>query len=134
VEPILHLSLPVDDLESSRRFYVDVLGCEPGRDRTELGFVDVWFYGLQLTLQEQPGQHLTEDQHGARHFGVALDRAALDELLARLRASSVRWMAPISTDTTGTLGGKTSVKILDPSGNVIELKSYDDARSALDAP
>ena len=134
MEPILHLSLPVDDLESSRTFYVDVLGCEPGRDRTELGFVDVWFYGLQLTLQEQPEQHLTEEQHGARHFGVALDRVALDELLARLRTSSVRWRTPISTDTTGALDGKTSVKILDPSGNVIELKSYDDARAALDSP
>ena len=30
-EPILHLSMPVRDLEEARRFYVDVLGCEPGR-------------------------------------------------------------------------------------------------------
>ena len=30
-EPILHLSIPVRGLEESRRFYVDVLGCQPGR-------------------------------------------------------------------------------------------------------
>ena len=31
MEPILHLSLPVADLAAARAFYVDVLGCEPGR-------------------------------------------------------------------------------------------------------
>jgi hypothetical protein len=36
----------------------------------------------------------------------------------------------VSTDTTGTLRGKTSAKIADPSGNVIELKSYDEPEKA----
>jgi len=41
---------------------------------------------------------------------------------------------PVSIDTTGALRGKTSAKLADPSGNVIELKSYDDARAALGVP
>jgi hypothetical protein len=46
--PILHLSLPVSDLEEARGFYVDVLGCRPGRVRDD--WFDVWFFGMQLTL------------------------------------------------------------------------------------
>jgi extradiol dioxygenase family protein len=131
MKPILHLSLPVRDLESSREFYVDVLGCTPGQAGND--GMDVWFYGLQLTLQVQPGQLLPDEQQGVRHFGVTLDRAALDELLTRLQELPVRWISPVSTDTVGTLRGKTSAKIADPSGNVIELKSYDDPKAALGA-
>ena len=47
--PILHLSLPVRDLEESRAFYVDALGCSLGRVRDD--FIDVWFYGMQVSLR-----------------------------------------------------------------------------------
>ena len=52
MDPILHLSLPVRDLAAARTFYVDVLGCSPGRVRD--GWIDVWFYGMQVTLHEEP--------------------------------------------------------------------------------
>ena len=51
VDTFLHLSLPVLDLDRAVAFYVDVLGCTAGRSRPEQGFADVWFHGLQLTLQ-----------------------------------------------------------------------------------
>jgi hypothetical protein len=126
--PILHLSLPVRDLAESRAFYVDVLGCDVGRERPE--FIDVWFYGLQLTLQAQPDQVLSDEQRGVRHFGVALSAAELDELLARLDAHPVRWLSPVSTDYPGTAQEQTKAKVLDPSGNAIELKTYVDPAAA----
>jgi len=124
MDTFLHLSLPVLDLDTSLRFYVDVLACTPGRLRPEQGFVDVWFYGLQLTLQHQPDQVLTPEQQGVRHFGAALPPDDLARALARLEASPVVWVERPTVDTDGRLNGKTSAKILDPSGNVIELKSY----------
>ena len=60
-----------------------------------------------------------------------MDREAFDELLTRLQGLPLRWVSRVSTDTLGTLRGKTSAKIADPSGNVIELKTYDDAKAAL---
>lgn len=131
MDPILHLSLPVIDLESSWAFYVDVLGCTPGQACD--GGMDIWFYGLQLTLQVQPDHVLSDKDQGVRHFGVTLDRHVLDELLTRLQELPLRWISPVSTDTVGTYRGKTSAKIADPSGNIIELKAYDDARAALGA-
>jgi extradiol dioxygenase family protein len=132
VDPILHLSIPVKDLEAARDFYVDTLGCRLGA--SGIDGVDIWFYGLQLTLQPRPDEVLPDDQQGTRHFGVTLDRAELDALMTRLQALPVRWVSPLSTDTTGAVRGKTSAKLADPSGNVIEFKSYDDPRAALGTP
>jgi extradiol dioxygenase family protein len=129
MDGFLHLSLPVLDLDDALGFYVDVLGCTPGRLRPEQGFVDVWFYGLQLTLQDQPDQVLTAEQQGARHFGVALPPDELARLLTRLEATNVEWVERPTTDTAGQLNGKTSAKVLDPSGNVVELKTYPQGRA-----
>jgi hypothetical protein len=126
MEPVLHLSLPVADLDAAQAFYVDALGCDLGRVRDE--FVDVWFFGMQLTLQHRPEQVLPDGQHGVRHFGVTLGRDEIEALLERLRRSSrpVRWITPLETAVDAALDGKTSVKLADPSGNVIELKAYPD--------
>ena len=129
VDPILHLSLPVRDLASARAFYVDILGCTPGHH--DHGGIDVWFFGLQLTLQVRPDEVLPPEKQGVRHFGVTLDHATLDELLTRLDALPVHWINIASTDTVGTFRSKTSAKVADPSGNVIELKTYDDPEVSL---
>ncbi len=130
MDPILHLSLPVRDLESSKRFYVDALGCEVGRERPD--FIDVWFYGLQLTLQQHPDQVLPDAQRGVRHFGVTLSRDDLTALLARLEGRPVSWLHEVHTDYPGTPQEQTKVKILDPSGNAIELKAYADPNAAFE--
>jgi extradiol dioxygenase family protein len=131
MEPILHLSLPVKDLTEAQDFYVTVLGCRLGR--TGPGGIDVWFYGLQLTLQNRPDQVLPENQGGVRHFGVTLDREALADLLARLEPHPIRWLEPVHTDYTGTPREQTKAKLVDPSGNVIEIKSYADLAAGLQA-
>jgi extradiol dioxygenase family protein len=132
VRPILHLSLPVKDLDAARSFYVDVLGCAAGQCGAD--GMDIWFFGLQLTLQLRPDEVLPDEEQGTRHFGVALDRAAFDELLARLQTLPLHWVTPITTDTDGVLRGKTGAKVADPSGNIIEFKTYDDPTLALGVP
>jgi hypothetical protein len=129
METFVHLSLPVLDLDDSLAFYVDTLGCTAGRIRRERGFADVWFYGMQLTLQEQPEQVLPAEQQGARHFGAALGPEELAAVFARLDRASVTWIERPAVDTEGRLDGKTSAKFSDPSGNVIELKSYPRGRA-----
>jgi extradiol dioxygenase family protein len=130
--PILHLSLPVRDLATSNRFYVDGLGCELGRERPD--FIDIWFYGLQLTLQQHPEQVLPAEQRGVRHFGVTLSEDELSDLLGRLEGQDVEWLSRVSTDYQGTPQEQTKAKILDPSGNAIELKAYVDPSAAFETP
>ncbi|QXC59478.1 VOC family protein [Aquihabitans sp. G128] len=130
MEPVLHLSLPVADLSAARDFYVDVLGCRLGRVRE--GWLDVWFFGMQLTLQEHPDQVLAPEQVGVRHFGATLGAGPLRELLARAEAAEVDWADPLHVDFAGTPQEQTKAKLRDPSGNVIELKSYADPAVALE--
>jgi extradiol dioxygenase family protein len=129
MEPVLHLSLPVADLAAARSFYEDALGCAIGRVHDT--WIDVWFYGMQLTLHEQPAQLLPPSQQGVRHFGVTLDRADLDALIARLEPADIDWVDRVTTDAEGALAGKTNVKIADPSGNVIELKAYPEGAASI---
>jgi hypothetical protein len=132
VKPILHLSLPVADLDESRHFYMDVLGCDPGRQQE--GWMDVWFHGMQVTLHQQPDQVLTADQAGVRHFGVALSEEEFDEVMARLGDQPVRWLRPVSTDYPGTSRQQTKATVADPSGNAIELKWYAEPAVGLERP
>ena len=126
--PILHLSLPVRDLAEARSFYADTLGCEIGRERE--GWIDVWFHGMQLTLHTAPDQVQPLDPAGVRHFGVTLNEADLSALVARLESRPVQWLSPPATDYAGTPRAQTKAKIADPSGNVIEIKSYADPDAA----
>jgi extradiol dioxygenase family protein len=122
---VLHLSIPVRDLAEARAFYEEALGCEVGRVRGD--WLDVWFFGLQLTLQHRPDEVRSIEGQGVRHFGVALDDAdAFAGLVQRLRAHGVAWIAEPEVHTAAELSGKVGGKLADPSGNVIELKFYDD--------
>lgn len=129
MDPVLHLSIVVADLEESGRFYVDTLGARPGR--THESWMDVWFFGLQLTLQCQPSQALPPDRQGDRHFGVTLDAEEFQVLVARLQtAPGVTWVVPVTTDYAGTRLQQTKCKVADPSGNVVEFKTYVDPEVA----
>jgi uncharacterized protein len=130
VQPILHLSIPVRDVDEAREFYVHALGCTPARARA--GFTDVWFYGMQLTLQDRPQEAVPPIGRGARHFGVTLGRPDFDAMIARLDSLGVDWLVPVSTDDAGLPTEQTKAKITDPSGNVIELKTYRDVDAALE--
>lgn len=132
MDPILHLSLPVRDLYEARAFYVDVLGCDIGRVRDS--WIDVWFYGMQLTLHEEPDLVSAPDPRGVRHFGVTLAAEQLDAVLHRVNAQPaghrIVWLRPLATDHAGTAREQTKAMIVDPSGNAIELKSYADPAAA----
>jgi uncharacterized protein len=129
VDPILHLSIPVRDLDEAAAFYADVLGCDVGRATDD--FVDVWFFGMQVTLHSAPDEMRTAEQRGVRHFGVTLGAAELGRRLAQARDKGAVFLTEPTTDHAGTPREQTKAKILDPSGNVVELKTYFDVESAL---
>jgi extradiol dioxygenase family protein len=130
MQPILHLSIPVRDLAESRHFYVDTLGCQAARSRED--FQDVWFYGMQITLQDRPDDVPAAHSGASPHFGVTLGRQQFDAVVARLGEKDVEWVVPVSTDDEGLKTEQTKTKIADPSGNVIELKTYRDVEAALE--
>src|SRR5437870_2293645 len=99
MDPIPHVSLAVRDLDEARAFYVDVLGCEVGRVRER--WIDVWFYGMQVTLHEEPDLVSTPDPLGVRHFGVTLGAEQLAAVLQRIDSQPadrpIEWIRPLAT-------------------------------------
>jgi extradiol dioxygenase family protein len=127
---ILHLSLPVDNLKNSRHFYIDVLGCRPGRERDD--WFDAWFFGMQLTLQLRPDEVRPCEEQGVSHFGVVLqNRADYDSLVARIDGAGIGWMSRPQVHSDPALSGKIGGKLADPSGNILEIKYYEDVSGLL---
>lgn len=124
-EPVVHLSIPVSDLDDTRRFYVEAFGCRVGRVRED--WIDVWFFGMQLTLLLRPDEVQLPAEQGVRHFGVVLsDAATYLAVIERLKVAGVDWMSEPAAHEAVSLSGKVGGKLADPSGNVIEVKYYDD--------
>ena len=123
-QPVLHLSLPVNDLRAARDFYEHTLGCRIGRTRED--WFDAWFFGLQLTLQLRPLEVMDKSQQGVRHFGVVLPSLSeFKDLVNRIYASGYQWISEPEKHTEAKLSGKIGGKFADPSGNVIEIKYYE---------
>lgn len=129
-DAVLHLSLPVSDLDAARRFYEDGFGCRVGRVAEE--WLDVWFFGMQLTLQRRPEEVRPPEEQGVRHFGVALpDAESYQRLIDRLRSAGVVWLSEPRSHESASLSGKVGGKLADPDGNVIEVKYYPDGHGAV---
>jgi len=122
-QPVLHLSLPVNDLHAARDFYEHTLGCRIGRTRED--WFDAWFFGLQLTLQLRPLEVMDTSRQGVRHFGVVLPSLSeFNDLVKRIHTSGCQWISKPENHTDAELSGKLGGKLADPSGNIIEIKYY----------
>jgi extradiol dioxygenase family protein len=123
---IFHLSFPVRDLETSARFYVDVLGAKRGRRRER--WTDVHLRGHQITLQLRPDE--VEDDQGSRHFGLVIPWEEWDTEVQRL--SGIAAPRGVKHSFAGTDQEQAKLFLTDPDGYVIELKSYRDPAAALE--
>lgn len=93
-------------------------------------WIDVWFFGMQLTLQHRPDEVRSPEEQGVRHFGVVLtDAESYSSLVDRLHAAGVSWLSEPVEHAQVALSGKVGGKLADPSGNVIEVKCYPDAQA-----
>jgi len=130
--PRFHLALPVTDLEQTRVFYQQVLGCSPGREAAR--WVDLDFFGHQLVLhlvepQDHPAAATNPvDGHAvpAGHFGPILEWDDWEALAERLRARDVEFVIEPYLRFEGKAGEQGTFFIKDPSGNHLEFKTFRD--------
>jgi hypothetical protein len=120
VRPIFHLSVPVRDLEEAVHFYGSQLGAKIGRRTDE--FADALLFGAQVTLQNDP-HSVTAPMPRTRHFGATLPWAEWELVASRFTGGPLVTESPtISYEGEPTEQGK--MMIVDPSGNLIEIKAY----------
>ncbi len=125
-----HLAFPVRDLEQTRRFYAEVLGCAIGRSSET--WVDFDLYGHQMSahLRAAMSDPAADGKVGGiavpiPHFGVVLEMADWKALAARLEArADIDWIERPMVRFAGEPGEQATLFIRDPSGNALEFKGF----------
>jgi extradiol dioxygenase family protein len=125
-----HLAFPVHDLAAARQFYGEVMGCEEGRSSSH--WIDFNFFGHQLVahLSHTARDQRTSDVDGHNvpvpHFGVVLTMAQFEALAVRLREYKVKFELEPIVRFKGLVGEQATMFFLDPSGNALEFKAFED--------
>lgn len=128
--PPFHLALPVRELEATRRFYADLLGCAVGRESAS--WIDFDFFGHQLTAHVVASEEgsARNDVDGDRvpvpHFGAILAWDDWHALAESLKERGVAFEIGPRVRFAGEVGEQATMFFRDPSGNPIELKSFRD--------
>ncbi|WP_169570202.1 VOC family protein [Sneathiella limimaris] len=135
--PPFHLAFPVLNIEDTRRFYVDLLGCIVGREAEK--WIDFNFFGHQISAHVKPEQcdgartnEVDGDNVPVRHFGAVLDWSDWEELRDKVAASDVPFLIEPRIRFEGQAGEQGIFFLQDPSGNAMEFKTFKDMASLFD--
>lgn len=126
---VFHFAFKVKDIDSTRKFYVDILGCKEGRS-TE-SWIDFDFFDNQLSA------HMSDifpelDYCGVvdgvsvpiPHFGCLLNKDEFKRIQEKLEAEKVDFIVKPQTRYKGKVGEQMTMFVFDFSGNPIEFKSF----------
>lgn len=121
------------DLEETRRWYTKTFGCAIGRESPG-EWIDFDFFGHQVSAHRSPAaveaaaktNVVDADDVPVRHFGVVLPWERWHALAARLQEERVAFLIAPKVRFQGKVGEQATMFLVDPSGNAIELKSFQD--------
>ncbi len=129
--PRFHLAFPVNDLKLAKAFYLEVFDCEIGRE--SLNWVDFNFFGHQIVAHLAPKEcnilktnKVDGDDIPSRHFGVILPWHEWEMICKRVYEKKIKFYIKPKIRFKGEKGEQGTFFIIDPSGNVLEIKSFKD--------
>ena len=124
-----HLAFPIYDLEETINWYVDILGCSIGRQAEK--WVDFNFYGHQISahkINEKMTSLETNPVDGhnipSRHFGIVMKMEQWEKTVKNLKKNNIQFIIEPNIRFAGEKGEQAIFFIQDPSGNVLEFKSF----------
>jgi len=128
MKSLFHLAYNVNNLEETRAFYKDILGCKEGRSTDT--WVDFNFFGHQISLHSgepfkvkntgKVGDHMV----AMPHLGVILEMDDWKALSERLKEANTEFIIEPTTRFAGEVGEQSTMFFSDPSGNPIEIKGF----------
>jgi extradiol dioxygenase family protein len=126
-ENVFHLAIPCRDLEESREFYVDRLGCRLARRYDDRITLD--FFGDQLVCHLAPDEIDSEPRIYPRHFGITFrKRDDFERVLHSARDTGVGILRDVFTRFADKPERHLTFFLVDPSNNVLEFKHYPDSQ------
>ncbi len=128
---VFHLAAPIKDIGQTRAFYGGLLGCTQGREAER--WIDFDFFGHQVSFHladmDQPNEP-TNSVDGrnvpVRHFGAILNWNDWHALADTLRDAGTEFIIEPYIRFEGETGEQATMFFLDPSGNALEFKSFQD--------
>ena len=131
-----HLAIRVRDLAEARAFYGGLLGCPEGR--SDSNWVDFNLMGHQVVCHLAPGDApdlyanpVDGHEVPVPHFGVVLDMSSWKALAAKLEAANTSFLVDPHIRFEGEPGEQATMFFLDPSGNPLEFKAFEDIEGQL---
>lgn len=126
-----HYAFKVKDLDSTRRFYGDILGCREGRSTDS--WVDFDFFGNQISAHL--GRVDSETDYCGEvdgisvpipHFGCLLREKQFQDTQQKLEAANIEFIVKPQVRYPGQNAQQYTMFVLDFSGNPLEFKSFQD--------
>lgn len=124
-----HYAFKVKDIKTTRKFYIEILGCLEGRSTDT--WIDFSFFGNQLSA------HVSDDfppldfcgivdgvSVPIPHFGCLLEKGEFKRIQDKLESENIDFIIKPQKRYEGKVGEQLTMFFYDFSGNPIELKSF----------
>lgn len=128
---LFHLAFPVHDLDAAREFYGGVLECEEGRSSEH--WIDYNLFGHQIVAHLAPESagiraenEVDADHVPVPHFGIVLPMNEWRTFAEKLKSKGVKFVIEPKIRFEGQVGEQATMFFLDPSGNALEFKAFND--------
>lgn len=123
-----HISLPCADIEKTKEFYMQKVGCKIGR--SSINWCDFDLYGNQITFTESGAFNFSAQQYSFEqfilpsfHFGIILSNEEWKTIYNKLSEANIVEMGP-RVFLEKKVGEHTSFFIKDPDAYIIEFKTF----------
>jgi extradiol dioxygenase family protein len=120
---LFHLAFPVTDIAQTKIYYVDGLGCVPGRENPHALILNL--YGHQLVAHTTKEPLTPQRTIYPRHFGLVFTlEHDWEKLLARAQQRQLLFREEPKNRFVGSLLEHRTFFLEDPFFNLIEFKYY----------
>jgi uncharacterized protein len=135
-----HVAIPVRDIAEARHFYGSILGFPEGR--SDERWIDFNMFGHQFVVHLEPALaknganpqgHNPVDGHAVPipHYGVVLEMDTWRTLADRVRSAGIPFVIEPYIRFAGQPGEQATMFFLDPSGNALEFKAFQEIATQL---
>jgi uncharacterized protein len=118
-----HLAFPVQDIPKTRMFYVEGLGCQPGRESPASLILNL--EGHQIVAHVTPKNLEPQGSIYPRHFGLIFsEESQWEALLQRAKTHQLPFYQEPKIRFSGTPLEHRTFFLEDPFFNLLEFKFY----------
>jgi uncharacterized protein len=124
-----HYAFKVKDIDSTRAFYVNILGCAEGRSTER--WIDFEFFGNQLSAhisENIPAADYCGSVDGVSvpipHFGAVISMEEFNSIEKKMTEQTIEFIVKPQTRYASLKGEQKTMFVLDYSGNALEFKAF----------